>query len=149
VVALLVVVGCRRVTQSSSGMAPTIKPGERVTIDFTAYAGSGPRRWDVVALKAPPSNLMVLKRVIALPGETISLTASGIVVNGSLLTMPDALSNVTYCPPEKLPLLQQSSLTTFPYTIPPQRYFVVGTTGPTLTTARPTVQSQPRTSWAD
>ncbi len=108
-------------------MSPTIKPGERVTIDFVAYAVSGPRRWDVVALLAPPAtNIMVLKRVIALPGETISLTASGIVVNGSLLAMPSYLSNVSYCPPEKLPLAQRSTFITYPYTVPSERYFVVG-----------------------
>jgi len=120
--------GCRRAVQPSGGMAPTIKPGERVTIDYLAYTVARPRRWDVVAFEGPspflPSNTMLLKRVIALPLETISLTSSGIVVNGSTLSMPGALSNVAYCPPEKLP--QSGNLITFPYTVPPKHYFVVG-----------------------
>jgi len=60
-------VGCRRSTQVSGGMAPTITNGEQVTINYLAYAGSSPRRWDVVALLGPsamrPSNCMYLKRV--------------------------------------------------------------------------------------
>jgi signal peptidase I len=111
-------------------MAPTIKPGERVTIDYLAYAVAGPRRWDVVALEPPspptPANMVVLKRVIALPLETISMTVTGIVVNGNLLSMPAALSNVVYCPPGKLPAAQSGSFVTFPYTVPPKQYFVVG-----------------------
>jgi signal peptidase I len=70
--------------------------------------------------------MVVLKRVIALPLETISMTVTGIVVNGNLLSMPAALSNVAYCPPEKLPAAQSGSFVTFPYTVPPKHYFVVG-----------------------
>ncbi len=68
---------------------------------------------------------MVLKRVIGLPSETISLTSSGIVVNGNILNMPRAISNVVYCPLERLPP-QMAGLVTFPYTVPPNHYFVVG-----------------------
>jgi signal peptidase I len=108
-------------------MAPTIKPGERVSIDYMAYAVGRPRRWDVVALEAPsPPGTLVLKRVIGLPLETISLTSSGIVVNGAALSMPTALSNVAYCPPERLPVTPGASLIAFPYTIPAGQYFVVG-----------------------
>jgi signal peptidase I len=127
VIAFIAFTGCQRAVQSSGGMAPTIKPGERVTVDYLAYAVAVPRRWDVVALEPPGfSNLVVLKRVIALPFETISVTTHGIVVNGNLLNIPTALSNVTYCPPEKLSPVQGGSLITFPYTVPPQHYFVVG-----------------------
>src|SRR5437879_880863 len=103
-IAIFAVTGCRRSVQFSVAMAPTIKPGEQVTIDYLAYVASTPRRWDVVALEPPMlTNSLVLKRVIALPLETVSLTASGIVVNGSKLSMPTSLSNVLYCPPENLP----------------------------------------------
>ena len=59
--------GCRKSTQLSGGMAPTITNNEQVSINYLAYAGSSPRRWDVVALLGPPpmlpSNSMFLKRV--------------------------------------------------------------------------------------
>jgi signal peptidase I len=119
--------GGRKSTQVSGGMAPTITNNERVSINYLAYAGSSPRRWDVVALSGPspmlPSNSMFLKRVIGLPGETISLASTGIVVNGRFLQMPAALSNI-YCPPEGLP--RGAVLVSFPFTVPPKHYFVVG-----------------------
>jgi len=121
--------GCRRAVQPSGGMAPTIKPGEQVAIDYLAYTVVGPRRWDVVALQPPAPatpGSMVLKRVIALPLETISMTVTGIVVNGNPLSMPTALSNVAYCPPDKLPATQRGSFVAFPYAVPPNHYFVVG-----------------------
>jgi signal peptidase I len=84
IVSLLLCVGCRKSVQLSGGMEPTIKAGEQVTINYLAYASSTPNRWDVVALEPPvPSNIVVLKRIIALPLETISLTPAGIVVNGA------------------------------------------------------------------
>jgi len=90
-----------------------------VTVDFLAYARSSPKRWDVVAVEAPPlTNVIVFKRVIGLPGESVSLTATGIVVDDGPLRMPPALSNVVYCPPESLPLSHRASFVSFPYTVP-------------------------------
>ena len=121
--------GCRKSTQLSGGMAPTITNREPVTINYLSYVGATPRRWDVVALAGPtptlPSTSMFLKRVIALPGETISLSSTGILVNGALLNMPAAVSNL-YCAPERLPTLPGLTLVSFPYTVPAQHYFVVG-----------------------
>ena len=128
ILATTMLLGCRKSTQLSGGMAPTITNNEQVTINYLAYAGSSPRRWDVVALRGGsspvlPSNSMFLKRVIGLPGETISLAPTGIVVNGSFLQLPAALSNI-YCPPERLPA--GVTLVSFPFTVPPKHYFVVG-----------------------
>jgi signal peptidase I len=128
-IAAAISVGCRKSTQLSGGMAPTITNMESVTINYLANAGRSPRRWDVVAVRAPspmlPSNSMYLKRVIALPGETISLSPTGTVVNGALLNMPAAVSN-GYCPPDRLPASSRVALVSFPYTVPPAHYFVVG-----------------------
>ena len=121
--------GCRQSTQLSGGMAPTITNNQRVTINYLAYALSAPRRWDVVALRGPspmlPGTSMFLKRVIALPGETIALSSNGVVVNGAFLNMPPAASK-GYCPPEKLPASAGMNRVSFPYTVPPKHYFVAG-----------------------
>jgi signal peptidase I len=110
-------------------MAPTITNNEVVTINYLAYAGASPKRWDVVALYGPapamPINVIHLKRVIALPGETISLSSTGIVVNGALLDMPPVVSNA-YCPPERLPDSAGLTRVSFPLSVPPKHYFVVG-----------------------
>ncbi len=129
ILGVLASLGCRKSTQVSGGMAPAITNGESVTINYLAYAGSAPRRWDVVALLGPapmlPSNSMFLKRVIALPGESIFLSSTGIVVNGAVLSMPAAVSSA-YCPPDRLPVPAKAALVSFPYTVPPKHYFVVG-----------------------
>lgn len=129
--ALAVGAGCEnKAVQSSGGMAPTIKPGEQVAIDEGAYAHASPSRWDVVVIDprlgtAPPNNT-ALKRVIALPMETISLTSTGIVVNGSILSFPTALSNVAYRAPDDLPSSHTKTIISFPYTVPANCFFVVG-----------------------
>ena len=43
--------GCRQQTFVSGSMAPTIAAGENVTVDYSAYAVSSPKRWDVVAFE--------------------------------------------------------------------------------------------------
>jgi hypothetical protein len=53
-------------------MAPTIKPGENVTLDFTACTFATPKRWDVVAFEPPRfTNQTRLMRVVAFPGESV------------------------------------------------------------------------------
>jgi signal peptidase I len=127
--ALIACIGCRKSTQLSGGMEPTIKRGEQVTINYLAYATTDPQRWDVVAVTplstVTTNNSMWLKRVIALPGEVVSLTQTGIVVNGSVVIFPPALSNVVYCLPQGLPS-SRTGFVTFPYTVPMDHYFVVG-----------------------
>jgi signal peptidase I len=115
-------------------VAPTITNGESVTINYAAYATVSPRRWDVVVLRPPAAisnyatvspRFRVVKRIIALPSETVSLTSSGIVVNGTFLTMPARLSNVVYCSLEKL-WPPSGGFVPFPYTVPSNHYFVIG-----------------------
>ncbi len=62
IVAIFATADCRRSVESASGMAPTIKAGEQVTIDFTAYAVTHPRRWDVIAFE-PPAETSILGKV--------------------------------------------------------------------------------------
>jgi signal peptidase I len=128
-VATMFICSCKRGVASPS-MSPTITPGESVTVDYSAYFVAKPKRWDVVAFCGPTPFLRTnmpggsVKRVVALPTETISLTSTGILVNGTPLSMPAFLSNVVYCPPDKTP--QKQDLITFPYTVPQRHYFVVG-----------------------
>lgn len=129
-VAVVAAVGFRRSVQLSGGMAPTIKAGESVTIDYLTYIFARPHRWDVVALEAPfLSNRVVIKRVVGLPLETISLTTNGILVNDTLLAMPAPLTNAVSFPPDEL-LQRRAGLVKFPYAVPPKHYFVIGDNWP-------------------
>jgi len=78
------------VTQSfgtvDSSMQPALQPSQRVLVNKSAYAIFGPSRGDVVLLADPqnPSQLL-LRRVIAVPGDTILITATTVEVNGVTL----------------------------------------------------------------
>ena len=76
---------------SGTNMAPELKPGQIVVVNRVAYLFGGPGRGDV-ALVVDPSDphlkKQLLERVIAVPGDTVEVTASHIIVNGVTLNEP-------------------------------------------------------------
>jgi signal peptidase I len=69
-------------------MEPTILDGQVLTLQD--YGSAGPQRGDIIAFHPPiaPSDLYV-KRVIAIPGDTVAITQAGVVVvNGKHLVEP-------------------------------------------------------------
>jgi predicted Zn finger-like uncharacterized protein len=60
--------------------------GQRVWIQTPSAANRGPRRWDVWALRHPhdPDRLLI-KRIIGLPEERVSLRAGDVYINGCVL----------------------------------------------------------------
>jgi len=72
---------------------PSMQPGlhtdERVLVNSLAYTFSGPQRGDVIVFNPPtaPSERYI-KRIIGLPGDTITLTANTVKVNGVTLDEP-------------------------------------------------------------
>ncbi len=119
--------GCRDSTLVSSSMTPSIKAGEKVTVDYTAYAVTAPKRWDVVAFEPPPfTNQIWLMRVVALPGETVSFATGGITVNGQSLSLPQHITNVTYVSLDHPALQPARRAIASPYVVPPNSFFVLG-----------------------
>jgi signal peptidase I len=128
VFALMVLCGCNQKTVLTSSMAPTIKPGAKITVDWIAYALSAPMRWDVVCFEPPMhTNQIWAMRVIALPGETVSFATGGITVNGRPLGLPSHLTNVAYVSLDH-PALQSRGVSriTSPYIVPSNSFFVLG-----------------------
>jgi signal peptidase I len=108
-------------------MSPTIKRGETVSIDYTAYAIAGPKRWDVVTFEPPLlTNQVWVMRIVALPGETVSFATGGVTVNGKSLTLPPHVTNVTYVSLDVLALGGARSVIASPYVVPSNSYFVLG-----------------------
>ena len=70
------------IVQSGHGMSPQLAENQWVLVNKAAYFFGGPGRGDVVVFKVPsnPSQLSI-KRVIAVPGDTITLTATTVSVN--------------------------------------------------------------------
>ena len=76
----------------SSSMEPTIPAGSKVTIDYTAYQSVQPARFDIVAFRPPaqPNDIFTF-RAIALPGETVQLTETALLIDGKKVSPPDGL----------------------------------------------------------
>ena len=83
----------------SLSMAPTLRVGDRVLVNKLGYRMHDVHRGDIVVFERPPvpvpANLPeaqikdLIKRVIALPGETVSTNAAGrILINGKPLAEP-------------------------------------------------------------
>lgn len=72
----------------NAGMEPTIKAGRQVEADLTAYVDVGEvQRGDVIVFRYPESPEHVfVKRVIGLPGETVSGKDGRIFINGVALS---------------------------------------------------------------
>jgi signal peptidase I len=78
------------VTQSfgdvDTSMSPAVNLDQRILVNKAAYIIANPGRGDVVLIAVPqnPSQLL-LRRVIAVPGDTILVTATSVSVNGVTL----------------------------------------------------------------
>src|SRR4051794_15340551 len=58
--------------------AADVQRGDRVFVNKLAYRSARPERWDVVVLKFPRDETKkFMKRLVALPGETLRVTARG------------------------------------------------------------------------
>ncbi|MBP1968271.1 signal peptidase I [Virgibacillus natechei] len=94
-------------------MEPTLESGERVIVNKATYLLGEPERGDVVIIQTPSKNYV--KRVIGLPGETIE-------INGSTLLIDGELYEQTFLNEENLRRSGNSN----PIQIPDDRYYVMG-----------------------
>ena len=65
-----------------SSMEPSIQPGEYIVVRKTAYFLHTPERGDIIVFHSPQSpDSDLIKRVIALPGDTIEIKNGTVFVN--------------------------------------------------------------------
>ncbi len=77
-----------------SSMFPTFKNGEYLLTDKVTFKRRRPMRGDVIVFKSPmDENFDFIKRVIALPGETVSLHNGFVYLNGKQLDEPYLTAN--------------------------------------------------------
>src|SRR5580765_5741033 len=82
----------------SGSMRPTILEGDRILVNKLAYdlkvpfttwhiaEWSNPQRGDIAVFYSPHDGKRLVKRVIGLPGDTIELRDSALVINGEPVT---------------------------------------------------------------
>jgi signal peptidase I len=104
----------------SGSMSPTLQVGDRITVD---KLHSTINRGDVVVFQRVPADTQkqdadLVKRVIGLPGETISSTGNTILINGVALAEPWLPSLVGPC--------AEVSANIPTTTVAPDHYFVMG-----------------------
>ncbi len=84
-------------------MLPTYKNGSINSVNRLAYLFHEPRRGDVVSIRFAGTHLMLMKRIIGLPGETVAFVNGRVLINDEILDEPYEKSPCDWnLPPEKL-----------------------------------------------
>ena len=75
---------------SGASMEPNFHDNEYLLTDKLSYRFSKPQRGEIVVFKAPPTNYEeeYIKRIIAIPGDTVEIIGDQMYVNGELLNEP-------------------------------------------------------------
>lgn len=98
-------------------MEPTLHNQEYILVNKAAYVFHAPQRGDVIVFEYPPDpQVDYVKRIIAIPGDVISIVGEKVVVDGVTLSEP-------YVNPSD-PFNPFGSI--FNRTLPPGNYFVMG-----------------------
>jgi signal peptidase I len=84
----------------SESMAPTLEPGDQALV---TKLGGAPARGDLVAFHAPRTGEVLLKRVVAVGGDSVGIEDGVLVVNGrkqreGYVADPDAIDSVYFGP---------------------------------------------------
>ena len=100
----------------SASMEPTIMTGDRLIGNRLAYINSDPERGDVVIFLFPDNEKeYFIKRVIGLPGETVTVKAGKVYINDSDTPLDESAYLVT------VPIGDFG-----PYKVPEGAFFMMG-----------------------
>jgi signal peptidase I len=115
----------------SGSMEPTLSIGDRILVDKLSYDLHGVDRGNIVVFRRPADEdcggapvADLVKRVIGLPGETISLSRGYVLIDGKPLDeswLPSSVQGTTFPGPAG-----SSYSLAKPYVIPADHYFVMG-----------------------
>jgi signal peptidase I len=119
----------------SGSMEPTLQIGDRILVNKLSYDLHGVQRANIVVFSTPrdehcagPPVSNLVKRVIGLPGETISLSGGQVVIDGKVLPepwLPASVQKENYPGPSSQPYALNH-----PYKIPAGDVFVMGDNRP-------------------
>ncbi|MBQ9551101.1 MAG: signal peptidase I [Lachnospiraceae bacterium] len=79
-------VGFQRTVVSGASMESTLSDGDSLLVDKLSYRFSDPERFDIIVFPYSASDrVYYVKRIIALPGETVEIRDGVILVDGHVL----------------------------------------------------------------
>jgi signal peptidase I len=103
-------------------MAPTLEDRDYLLVDRLFFKERGLRRGDIVVFRLRDGSPFLVKRVVGIPGDTLSIRDGLLFVNGR---------------PQGMPELKLSSVRPFgPASVPPGRFFCLGDNGPSSKDSR-------------
>ncbi|MDE7299641.1 MAG: signal peptidase I [Lachnospiraceae bacterium] len=106
-----------KTSMQGDSMKPTLSDGEALIVNKFAYLLRGPKRNDVIVIKQSgrEHDYYSVKRIIALPGETVQIADGEVYING------EPLKEAINCEQILLPGLARE-----PLTLEENEYFVLG-----------------------
>lgn len=73
----------------AASMLPTLRIGDTILVDRSAYRHASPQRGDIIMFEPPvPSEADFIKRIVALPGDTFRISHGTVYVNGARVREP-------------------------------------------------------------
>jgi signal peptidase I len=96
-----------------SSMLPGIEEGDYIMVNKATYFFNEPKSGDIIVFRSPQNpDSDLIKRVIAVPGDTVEIRDNKVLLNGASLVEPYILEPFHYLMP--------------PQEIPTEHYFVLG-----------------------
>lgn len=109
----------------SASMEDTLKVGDRLIGEKLTYRSSSPQPGDIVTFEDPENpGTILIKRVIATEGQTVSLQGGKVIVDGTALDEPYTEGKASDPITRHAPTL--SADIAYPYTVPAGSVWVMG-----------------------
>ena len=87
---------------AGASMSPTLHDADRYFLNRWIYDLRAPRRGEIVVVKDPTDGNFCVKRIVALPGESVYFKDGRLFVNGEELAEPYLRPGVMTFTPEKV-----------------------------------------------
>jgi signal peptidase I len=110
----------------SPSMEDTLLIGDRVLVDRLTWRFSEPERGDIVVFHPPSGGNVLIKRIVGMPGDELSLRDGLLYVNGHALDEPYIRQTADGPEPTEPFLNGLAWGLTEPYVVPQGSYFMMG-----------------------
>ena len=117
----------------SESMASTLRPGDRVLVNRVVYRLREPHRGDVMVFRYPEDrNVVFIKRIVGVPGDTLQVREGRLWVNGRVADEPYVHRTTGRSDPTAAPgpvagsTMREPWSLAQPYKVPADSYFVMG-----------------------